>query len=717
MANLQEIARLVREELLTLIRPVQLLSVNPSKGSGEVSGRFRSNGVLFDYSIGGGTVRYRPVGAGGGDRSDAADQEVWAGPRLDAARGKPRNCTTGYACGATCIQKGKTCKAKAGAAAEKVTAIVRYAGGGETEPSAEKPASKSKAAAAKESSGGEAKAQADGGKGPGLKEARSAVMGYFGAKSMKELKASDEFKMSMEGDDNPLKSKEDWLKLYRRFVGVPKNERNLPDGPTVINGIDVIKNFRPWAVFGLDPKTATADDIRSSFRKLIKKHHPDQGGDPQVAERLKKMRDSMLALRPDARKPTKSRRDSAEPSLPDLLQQLTLSRLALRNRWSSARADGYRDVAEITDRLDARRKGKGKKNCSKGYGCGSSCIEISKGCAKPAGGAAKQLGAMVGGQASQRESRVASQAERRIAAKVARRELIGRELVAQLSRQRPDGMGNYIENPDAAVMQRIKAAGRRVAKLDRELNELEGKDPGMKRWVEGDPYDLKRFSDFQSPGRRAYEQAVIALELKGAERGDQAVFMSGGPASGKTSLLKRQFGEAKGFAVIDPDRIKAYDPVMEIGVAMGMRQAAALAHENSSRLAKEIYAVARDQKLNILIDGTGANAERYINQIQELKGKGYQVTLLAQHVPEEVGVERAVKRANRTGRFVPLHVIQHSYEAIPGNFERLAQIADRATLNDGESNQVIMEYTAGRLAGGDKRRTADYRRRYGKPKG
>lgn len=76
MTNLQEIARLVREELLTLIQPVQLLSVNPSKGTGEVSGRFRSNGVLFDYTIGGGTVRYRPVGAGG-DRSDAADQEMW----------------------------------------------------------------------------------------------------------------------------------------------------------------------------------------------------------------------------------------------------------------------------------------------------------------------------------------------------------------------------------------------------------------------------------------------------------------------------------------------------------------------------------------------------------------------------------------------------------------------------------------------------------------
>lgn len=157
MTNLQEIARLVREELLTLIRPVQLLSVNPSKDTGDVSGRFRSNGVLFDYTIGGGTVRYRPVGAGGGgDRSDAADQDVWAGPRLD----------------------------------------------------------------------------------------------------------------------------------------------------------------------------------------------PDQGGDPRMPERLKKMRDSMLALMPDSRKAGGRRKDSAEPDLAELLKELTLSRLALRNRWSAARRDAYREVLE-----------------------------------------------------------------------------------------------------------------------------------------------------------------------------------------------------------------------------------------------------------------------------------------------------------------------------------------------------------------------------------
>jgi hypothetical protein len=124
---------------------------------------------------------------------------------------------------------------------------------------------------------------------------------------------------------------------------ITENERNLPDGPTVVNGIDVIKNFRPWAVFGLDPKKATASDVRSRFRKLIMQHHPDKGGDPRVAERLKKMRDSMLAFMPDDRKAA-GRRDGADPVTTGLVMSLRASRRALQRRWSPARADGYREV-------------------------------------------------------------------------------------------------------------------------------------------------------------------------------------------------------------------------------------------------------------------------------------------------------------------------------------------------------------------------------------
>lgn len=135
-------------------------------------------------------------------------------------------------------------------------------------------------------------------KGPTVAEIKQQVLAHFQCSSVAALKKDRNFQLATTGDAVAFKTKDDWLKLYRRFIGIPLNERNLANGPTVINGIDVLKHFRPWVVFGLDPKTASADDVRATFRRLIQQHHPDHGGDPQVAERLQTMKDSILALMP-----------------------------------------------------------------------------------------------------------------------------------------------------------------------------------------------------------------------------------------------------------------------------------------------------------------------------------------------------------------------------------------------------------------------------------
>jgi hypothetical protein len=129
-----------------------------------------------------------------------------------------------------------------------------------------------------------------------LPQLKSEVCRVFGCDTAKELRQSSEFNLAMAGRSVNLKTKADWLKLYREWVGVPRAERQR-SGATCINGIDVLENFRPWHVFGLEPATATTEDIKEAFRRLAKDHHPDAGGDPRVMERLMKMRDSLLAFR------------------------------------------------------------------------------------------------------------------------------------------------------------------------------------------------------------------------------------------------------------------------------------------------------------------------------------------------------------------------------------------------------------------------------------
>lgn len=129
-----------------------------------------------------------------------------------------------------------------------------------------------------------------------MAELQAAVVAAFNCSDVKELKKHEAFKLAIVGRSLDLRKKEGWLILYREWVGVPESERH-EEGPTCINGIDVLKNFRPWHVFSLEPKTATSDDINTAFRRLAMKHHPDHGGNREVFERLQKMRDSLLAFR------------------------------------------------------------------------------------------------------------------------------------------------------------------------------------------------------------------------------------------------------------------------------------------------------------------------------------------------------------------------------------------------------------------------------------
>jgi hypothetical protein len=213
--------------------------------------------------------------------------------RIDAGR----RCVRGIACGNSCIAPGKTCRIKGNpqklARLKELLAL----------PAAGQSSSKGVGGAKPKESLPAVKAEP--GKAESLAELKAAVFKEFGVGSEKELKNNALFrKMYQQGDlkkktnrfIHDLSSKSGWKQLYRENVAVPRDERNLPDGPRVVNGIDVTKNFRPWVAFNLNPSKATTQDIKRAFVQLAKKHHPDVGGDPATFERLKKMRDTLLAL-------------------------------------------------------------------------------------------------------------------------------------------------------------------------------------------------------------------------------------------------------------------------------------------------------------------------------------------------------------------------------------------------------------------------------------
>jgi len=128
-----------------------------------------------------------------------------------------------------------------------------------------------------------------------MAELRAAVLAHFKVANAKALRASGEFQVLTAGAEVDLRTRRGWATLYKQFCGVPMDER-VQVGRTCINGIDVLRHFRPWHIFDLNPNTATRADVKAAYRRLMKAHHPDKGGDARVAARLRTMRDSMLAF-------------------------------------------------------------------------------------------------------------------------------------------------------------------------------------------------------------------------------------------------------------------------------------------------------------------------------------------------------------------------------------------------------------------------------------
>ena len=130
---------------------------------------------------------------------------------------------------------------------------------------------------------------------------RKEIADYFNEKDANDLPNNVMYQMGSRRikelwqDKNPGKkwdlNNPDVLEhMYRKYIDILPKERNST-GPTSINGIDVTKYFRPYEVFGLDPKTATKDDKKRAYRKLAQKYHPDNPdtGNREVFERIENM--------------------------------------------------------------------------------------------------------------------------------------------------------------------------------------------------------------------------------------------------------------------------------------------------------------------------------------------------------------------------------------------------------------------------------------------
>lgn len=160
------------------------------------------------------------------------------------------------------------------------------------------------------------------------------------------------------------------------------------------------------------------------------------------------------------------------------------------------------------------------------------------------------------------------------------------------------------------------------------------------------------------------------------------IMMMGGPASGKSTMVRSFYANLDGFVMTDADDVKAMLPEYRVAVKSKARNAANMAHEESSYVVKQIRAKAIAGRYNLVIDGTGSKTKSYEAAIEQLRKQGYSIKLLMADVPVGVGVNRAARRASKTGRYVPREFLERSYDNIQAGFEKVSRLVDESVVFD-----------------------------------
>lgn len=168
-------------------------------------------------------------------------------------------------------------------------------------------------------------------------------------------------------------------------------------------------------------------------------------------------------------------------------------------------------------------------------------------------------------------------------------------------------------------------------------------------------------------------EAIIAgiLDVPTDVEEPEFLFLGGGPASGKSSIVKSGTIELPPeAAMINADEVKDQIPEYNELRSAGEKTAAGYTHEESSLVASQARTRAVQQKSNVVLDGTGnSDIKKMRAKIEDARSRGYKVRGRYVTVPTDVALARSEARAKDPKsdsymRWVPPDVIEDAHISV-----------------------------------------------------
>lgn len=149
--------------------------------------------------------------------------------------------------------------------------------------------------------------------------------------------------------------------------------------------------------------------------------------------------------------------------------------------------------------------------------------------------------------------------------------------------------------------------------------------------------------------------ARALMQGAGTHSKPEAHFMAGGPASGKSRMLKDGAVHVPGDAVdVNPDIVKTMLPEYHALIARGDKAASSKVHEESSHIAKLVMNLALSRKHHVIVDGVGNSGPgKFAGKIAQARDHGHATSVHYATVATDEALKRSEARAAKTGRHVP----------------------------------------------------------------
>lgn len=169
----------------------------------------------------------------------------------------------------------------------------------------------------------------------------------------------------------------------------------------------------------------------------------------------------------------------------------------------------------------------------------------------------------------------------------------------------------------------------------------------------------------------------------------KAVFLAGGPGSGKSFVVGKTALQPMGFKLINSD--PAFEAALKkAGLSMDPKD---IGSEKGQQIRKQAKAITKkkmdlalDGRLGLIIDGTGKDYEKIMSQVNQLRALGYAVTMIFVNTDLDTALARNKKRA----RSLPDEMVTKMWKETQRNIGKFQNLfRDRMIVVDNSSDANI----------------------------